>query len=128
MNLLYDIRIELKDVNLLEKKSKNHRNLIKEFMAKTKLWKINWLNKNFDIGTSDDEYDTDIDFTNVPTSGTCSITWIVTQDSSSAYTVAINAVTVNGGGDVTAKTAAAIAAITPLESVPAEPAALEPPA
>lgn len=58
-----DINLELKDVNLLEKKSKNHRNLIKEFMAKTKLWKINWLNKNFDIGTSDDEYDTDIDFT-----------------------------------------------------------------
>ena len=50
---------------------------------------------------------TDIDFTNVPTSGTCAITWIVTQDSSSSYTVAINAVTVNGGSDVTAKTAAA---------------------
>ena len=50
---------------------------------------------------------TDIDFTNVPTSGTCAITWIVTQDASSAYTVAINAVTVNGGGNVTALTAAA---------------------
>ena len=48
---------------------------------------------------------TDIDFTNVPAAGTCAITWIVTQDASSAYTVAINAVTVNGGGDVTAKTA-----------------------
>jgi hypothetical protein len=48
---------------------------------------------------------TDIDFTNVPTAGTCAITWIVTQDSSSSYTVAINAVTINGGGDVTAKTA-----------------------
>ena len=50
---------------------------------------------------------TDIDFTNVPTSGTCAITWIITQDSSSSYTVAINAVTVNGGSDVTAKTAGA---------------------
>jgi len=50
---------------------------------------------------------TDIDFTNVPASGTCAITWIVTQDASSAYTVAINAVTVNGGGDVTALTAGA---------------------
>ena len=50
---------------------------------------------------------TDIDFTNVPASGTCAITWIVTQDASSAYTVAINAVTVNGGGNVTAKTAGA---------------------
>jgi len=50
---------------------------------------------------------TDIDFTNVPVSGSCAITWIVTQDASTAYTVAINAVTVNGGGDVTALTAAA---------------------
>jgi len=50
---------------------------------------------------------TDIDFTNVPASGSCAITWIVTQDASSAYTVAIDAVTVNGGGDVTALTAGA---------------------
>ena len=50
---------------------------------------------------------TDIDFTNVPASGSCAITWIVTQDASTAYTVAINAVTVNGGGDVTALTAGA---------------------
>jgi hypothetical protein len=50
---------------------------------------------------------TDIDFTNVPAAGSCAITWIVTQDASSAYTVAINAVTINGGGDVTALTAAA---------------------
>lgn len=49
---------------------------------------------------------TDIDFTNVPAAGTCAITWIVTQDATTAYTVAINAVTINGGGNVTAKTAA----------------------
>ena len=48
---------------------------------------------------------TDIDFTNVPTSGVSTFTLQITQDASSAYTVAINAVTVNGGGDVTAKTA-----------------------
>jgi len=48
---------------------------------------------------------TDIDFTNVPTNGVSSFTLQITQDASSAYTVAINAVTVNGGGDVTAKTA-----------------------
>jgi hypothetical protein len=48
---------------------------------------------------------TDIDFTNVPTSGISTFTLLVTQDSSSAYTIAINAVTVNGGSDVTAKTA-----------------------
>jgi hypothetical protein len=48
---------------------------------------------------------TDIDFTNVPASGVSTFTLQITQDASSAYTVAINAVTVNGGGDVTAKTA-----------------------
>lgn len=50
---------------------------------------------------------TDIDFTNVPTNGVGSFTLKVTQDASSAYTVAINAITVNGGGNVTAKTAGA---------------------
>jgi len=50
---------------------------------------------------------TDIDFTNVPAAGTCAITLIITQHASSAKTVAINAVTVNGGGNVTPKTAAA---------------------
>jgi len=50
---------------------------------------------------------TDIDFTNVPTNGVSSFTVKVTQDASSSYTVAINAVTVNAGGNVTAKTAGA---------------------
>ena len=47
---------------------------------------------------------TDIDFTNVPASGVSTFTLQITQDSTDR-TVAINAVTVNGGGDVTAKTA-----------------------
>ena len=47
---------------------------------------------------------TDIDFTNVPTNGVSSFTLQITQDSTDR-TVAINAVTVNGGSDVTAKTA-----------------------
>ena len=46
----------------------------------------------------------DIDFTNVPTDGVSSFTLQITQDTTDR-TVAINAVTVNGGGDVTAKTA-----------------------
>jgi len=50
---------------------------------------------------------TDIDFTNVPANGVSSFTLKITQDASSAYTVAINAITVNGGGNVTAKTAGA---------------------
>jgi len=48
---------------------------------------------------------TDIDFTNVPANGVSTFTLQITQHSSSAKTVAINAVTVNGGGNVTAKTA-----------------------
>ena len=47
---------------------------------------------------------TDIDFTNVPTNGVSTFTLQITQDSTDR-TVAINAVTVNGGSDVTAKTA-----------------------
>jgi hypothetical protein len=47
---------------------------------------------------------TDIDFTNVPTDGTSSFTLKVTQDSTGNRTMAINAITVNGGSDVTAKT------------------------
>jgi uncharacterized RmlC-like cupin family protein len=47
---------------------------------------------------------TDIDFTNVPTDGTSSFTLKVTQDSTGSRTMAINAITVNGGSDVTAKT------------------------
>lgn len=48
---------------------------------------------------------TDIDFTNVPAAGVSTFTLQITQHASSAKTVAINAVTVNGGGNVTAKTA-----------------------
>ena len=48
---------------------------------------------------------TDIDFTNVPTSGFSTFTLIVTQDGTGSRTMDIDAVSVNGGGDVTAKTA-----------------------
>lgn len=47
---------------------------------------------------------TDIDFTNVPTDGTSSFTLKVTQDGTGSRTMAINAITVNGGGDVTGLT------------------------
>jgi len=48
---------------------------------------------------------TDIDFTNVPTNGVSTFTLKIKQHASSSKTVAINALTVNGGGNVTAKTA-----------------------
>jgi hypothetical protein len=47
---------------------------------------------------------TDIDFTNVPANGVSTFTLICTQDGTGSRTMAINAVTVNGGGNVTAKT------------------------
>ena len=47
---------------------------------------------------------TDIDFTNVPTNGTSTFTLKVTQDGTGNRTMAINAITVNGGSDVTALT------------------------
>ena len=50
---------------------------------------------------------TGINFTNVPTNGVSSFTVKIKQHASSAKTVAINAITVNGGSNVTAKTASA---------------------
>jgi len=47
---------------------------------------------------------TDIDFTNVPTNGVSTFTIQITQDTSDR-TVAINKITVNGGSEVTGKTA-----------------------
>ena len=47
---------------------------------------------------------TDIDFTNVPTNGTSTFTLKVTQDGTGNRTMAINAITVNGGSNVTALT------------------------
>lgn len=47
---------------------------------------------------------TDIDFTNVPTNGTSKFTLKVTQDGTGNRTMAINAITVNGGSNVTALT------------------------
>ena len=50
---------------------------------------------------------TDIDFTNVPTSGVSTFTLIVTQDGTGGRTMAIDAVSVNSATAATAKTPAA---------------------
>jgi hypothetical protein len=47
---------------------------------------------------------TDIDFTNVPTDGTATFTIKITQDGTGSRTLAINAITVNGGSTVTGHT------------------------
>jgi len=49
----------------------------------------------------------DLHFTNVPASGVTTFTLVVTQDGTGSRTMDIDAVSVNGGGDVTAKTAGA---------------------
>lgn len=48
---------------------------------------------------------TGINFTNVPASGLTTFQMYITQASGASYTVAINAITVNGGSSATAKTA-----------------------
>ena len=47
----------------------------------------------------------DLHFLNVPTSGVTTFTLVATQDGTGSRTMDIDAVSVNGGGDVTAKTA-----------------------
>ncbi len=64
---------------------------------------INMANGNTGVITLTENI-TDIDFTNVPTSGVSTFTLQITQHASSDKTVAINAVTVNAGSDVTALT------------------------
>ena len=55
MNLLNKTNLELEYVKILENKRKNHINLLKEFKAKTTFWRVKWLNKNLDLGSSGDE-------------------------------------------------------------------------
>ena len=55
MNLLNKTNLELDNVKILENKSKNHIYLLKEFKAKTTFWRVKWLNKNLDLGSSGDE-------------------------------------------------------------------------
>jgi hypothetical protein len=55
INLLSNTNLELEDVKILEDKKKNHIYLLKEFKAKTCFWRVKWLNKSFDLGSSGDE-------------------------------------------------------------------------
>jgi hypothetical protein len=64
---------------------------------------IDLANGNIGTVTLDTNVD-DLHFANVPTSGIASYTLIVTQDSTGSRTMDIDAVSVNSGSDVTAKT------------------------
>ncbi len=55
IKLLNNTNLELEDVKILEDKQKNHSNLLKEFVAKTCFWRVKWLNKHFDLGSSGDD-------------------------------------------------------------------------
>ena len=55
-----NINLELEDVFILTQTKNNREKLSKEFFAKTHFWRIKWLNKEMDIGLSDDDNDTPI--------------------------------------------------------------------
>ena len=60
MVLFKDVDLELEDAFTLNQKSRNQEHLLKELFAKTSFWRIKWLNKEMDIGLSDDDNDTPI--------------------------------------------------------------------
>lgn len=55
INLLNNTNLEIEDVKILEDKQRNHTYLLKEFVAKTSFWRVKWLNKSFDLGSSGDD-------------------------------------------------------------------------
>ena len=95
--------VKVKDSGIESFNLKDYSETIQTLSSSSGVVSIDMNNGN--VGTITlSENVTDIDFTNVPTNGVSTFTLQITQDST-ARTVAINAVTVNGGGDVTAKTA-----------------------
>jgi len=59
MVLFKDVDLELEDAFTLNQKSRNQEHLLKELFAKTSFWRIKWLNKEMDIGSSGDDDDDD---------------------------------------------------------------------
>ena len=55
IKLLNNANLELEHVKILEDKHNNHIYLLKEFVAKTCFWRVKWLNKSYDLASSDDE-------------------------------------------------------------------------
>ena len=55
IRLLNNANLELDHVKTLEDKHKNHIYLLKEFVCKTPFWRVKWLNKGFDLGSSGDD-------------------------------------------------------------------------
>ena len=55
IKLLNNANLELEHVKTLEDKHKNHIYLLKEFLAKTCFWRVKWLNKSYDLASSDDD-------------------------------------------------------------------------
>lgn len=60
MTLFQGVDLELEDVFVLTQGGKNQIKLSKEFFAKTSFWRIKWLNKEMDIGSSGDDDDSPI--------------------------------------------------------------------
>ncbi len=55
VNLLNNVELKFEDIAILETKTNNHNLLLKEFLAKTCFWRIKWLNKSYDLASSDDD-------------------------------------------------------------------------
>ena len=97
--------VKVKDSGIESFNLKDYSETIQTLSSSSGVVSIDMNNGN--VGTITlSENVTDIDFTNVPTSGAVSFVLEITQDSTDR-TVAINAITVNGGSNVTAKTVGA---------------------
>lgn len=55
IKLLNKTNLELENVKILEDRRKNHIFLLKEFKAKTTFWRVKWLNRHSDLGSSGDD-------------------------------------------------------------------------
>jgi len=104
LNLSIDAEVDFNDQTAKEIILKDYSETDQALSSSSNALAINLANGNTGSITLTENI-TDIDFTNVPTNGVSTFTLQITQHASSSKTVAINQITVNGGGHVTGKTA-----------------------
>ena len=104
LNLSIDAEVDFNDQTAKEIILKDYAETDQALTSSSNALAINLANGNTGSITLTENI-TDIDFTNVPSNGVSTFTLQITQHASSSKTVAINQITVNGGGHVTGKTA-----------------------
>tara|TARA_R100001440_G_scaffold70521_1_gene92964 strand:- start:186 stop:896 length:711 start_codon:yes stop_codon:yes gene_type:complete len=104
LNLSIDAEVDFNDQTAKEIILKDYSETDQALSSSSNALAINLANGNTGSITLTENI-TDIDFTNVPSNGVSTFTLQITQHASSSKTVAINQITVNGGGHVTGKTA-----------------------